>query len=150
MQGVVNALIDAVLAITTLIVMALISIPLMIVTVATTLPYILFRAAIYRAIRRRTEEEIIADAQEDTYTIETMRSMRAIKLHVNEAVPEAGWRNRYADVITASYRTEIYRIWSRLAEGFIASGQFLILVAIAAVAMIANEMTIGVMLAFLA
>uniref|UniRef100_UPI0035939ACA cysteine peptidase family C39 domain-containing protein n=1 Tax=Blastomonas sp. TaxID=1909299 RepID=UPI0035939ACA len=94
-QGIVNALIDAVLAITTLIVMALISVPLMIVTVATTLLYVLFRAAIYPAIRRRTEEEIIAEAREDTYTMETMRSMRAIKLHVNEAVREAGWRNRY-------------------------------------------------------
>jgi len=149
-QGIVNALIDALLAITTLVVMALISMPLMIVTVATTVLYILFRAAIYPAIRRRTEEELIADAHEDTYTMETMRSMRAIKLHVNEAVREAGWRNRYADVITASYRTETYRIWSRLAEGFITNGQFLALVGIAALAVIANEMTIGVMLAFLA
>ncbi|WP_171900151.1 peptidase domain-containing ABC transporter [Blastomonas sp. RAC04] len=149
-QGIVNALIDAMLAITTLVVMALVSIPLMIVTVATTVLYILFRAAIYPAIRRRTEEELIADAHEDTYTMETMRSMRAIKLHVNEAVREAGWRNRYADVITASYRTETYRIWSRLAEGFITNGQFLALVGIAALSVIANEMTIGVMLAFLA
>lgn len=149
-QGIVNALIDALLAITTLVVMALISIPLMIITVATTFLYIIFRTAIYPAIRRRTEEELIADAHEDTYTMETMRSMRAIKLHVNEAVREAGWRNRYADVITASYRTETYRIWSRLAEGFITNGQFLVLVAIAAQAVIANEMTIGVMLAFLA
>lgn len=149
-QGIVNALIDAMLAITTLIVMALISVQLMIVTVATTLLYIVFRTAIYPAIRRRTEEELIADAHEDTYTMETMRSMRAIKLHVNEAVREAGWRNRYADVITASYRTETYRIWSRLAEGVITNGQFLVLVAIAAQAVIANEMTIGVMLAFLA
>ncbi len=149
-QGIVNALIDALLAITTLVVMALISMPLMIVTVATTVLYILFRAAIYPAIRRRTEEELIADAHEDTYTMETMRSMRAIKLHVNEALREAGWRNRYADVITASYRTETYRIWSRLAEGFITNGQFLALVGIAALAVIANEMTIGVMLAFLA
>jgi len=128
--------------------MALISIPLMIVTVAITLLCILFRAAIYPAIRRRTEEEIIADAQEDTYTIETMRSMRAIKMHVNEAVRDAGWRNRYADVIAASYRTEIYRILSRLAEGFITSDQFLILVAIVSVAVIANEMTIDVIVAF--
>lgn len=149
-QGIVNALIDALLAITTLVVMALISMPLMIVTVATTVLYIPFRAAIYPAIRRRTEEELIADAHEDTYTMETMRSMRAIKLHVNEALREAGWRNRYADVITASYRTETYRIWSRLAEGFITNGQFLALVGIAALAVIANEMTIGVMLAFLA
>lgn len=149
-QGIVNALIDALLAITTLVVMALISLPLMIVTVATTVLYILFRAAIYPAIRRRTEEELIADAHEDTYTMETMRSMRAIKLHVNEAVREAGWRNRYADVITASYRTETYRIWSRLAEGLITNGQFLALVGIAALAVIANDMTIGVMLAFLA
>lgn len=149
-HGIVNALIDAVLAVTTLVVMALISVSLMMVTVASTFLYILYRMAIYPSIRRRTEEAIIAGAREDTFTMETMRSMRAIKLHVNEAVREAGWRNRYADMITASYRAEKYQILTELVAGFITSGQFLALVAIGALAVIANEMTIGVLLAFLA
>ncbi len=149
-QGIVNALIDAVLAITTLVVMGLISLPLMFVTLGTTLLYIGFKLAIYPAIRQRTEEEIIASAHEDTYVMETMRSMRAIKLHGSEGMREAGWRNRYAEVITASYRSGTYHIWSELAEDIITYGQLLILVLIAANAVIANEMTVGVMLAFIA
>lgn len=149
-QGIVNALIDAVLALTTLIVMALISVPLMLITVATTAFYVLFRLAIYPAVRRRTEEELIAEAKADTYTMETIRSIRAIKLHVHEPAREAGWRNRYADVITAKYRAEIYRIWGDFSEDFITDGQFILLVAFAAMAVIDNSMTIGVMLAFLA
>ena len=149
-QGMVNALIDAILAITTLVVMTLISVPLMLVVVGATLLYIIFRTVMYPAVRRRTEEEIIADANEDTYLMETMRSMRAIKLHLNEPMRENGWRNRYADVITANYRSQIYKIWTGFAESFISNGQFLLIVLIGATAVIANEMTVGILLAFLA
>ena len=149
-QGVVNALIDAVLALTTLVVMAMISVPLMLVTLATTILYMLFKLTIYPAIRQRTEEELIAEAKADTYTMETIRSIRAIKLHVNEPAREAGWRNRYADVVTARYRAERYRIWGEFAEDFITDGQLIVLVAMSAMAVIDNMMTVGVMLAFLA
>jgi ATP-binding cassette, subfamily B, bacterial CvaB/MchF/RaxB len=149
-QGIVNAVIDAFLAITTLIVMALIDVRLALIVAGATLLYMAFRIAIFPAVRRRTEEEIVATAGEQTYLMETMRSMRAIKLHVHETVRENGWRNRYADVISADYRSEVYKIWTRLAESVINNGHYLIVVFFAASAVIANEITIGAMLAFLA
>ncbi len=149
-QGLVDTLIDAFLAVTALIVMALISVPLMPVVVTATVLILLSRLAIYPVVRRRIEEQILADASEDSFLMETMRSMRAIKLHAPENLRQNGWRNRYADVISASYRSKICSIWTRFAEGLIGSGQFLIVVYVAASAVVVNEMTIGTLLAFLA
>ncbi len=149
-QGIVDALIDAVLAITTLAVMALISVKLALLTVATTLLYIGYRMAIYPAIRRRTEEEIVARAGEETYLLESIRAVRSIKLHGSEALRENGWRNRYAAVISAEYYEQKYRINSRFAESLLFDLQLLLTVFIAAGAVIANQYTVGTMLAFLA
>lgn len=148
-QGMVNAVIDAFLAITTLIVMALISPSLMLVVLFGTILYLGFRLLIYPSIRRRTEESLIARANEETYKMESMRSIRAIKLHVHESIRENGWRNRYADVITASYRSNIYQIWTRFVESVLFNGQYILVVFFAANTVIANNMSIGVMLAFL-
>ncbi|TFI59164.1 peptidase domain-containing ABC transporter [Sphingomonas parva] len=148
-EGLVNALIDALLAVTTLVVMALISVKLMLLVLLFTGLYIAFRFAIYPALRRRTEEEILARANEETFLLESIRAMRAIKLHVHEARRESGWRNRYADVVSARYRSQIYKIASRLVESILYAGQILFVVYVAALAIIAGEMTVGLMLAFL-
>ncbi len=148
--GIVNAGIDAVLALTTLVVMALLNATLALLVVATTVVYILFRMAVYPALKRRTEEEIVARANEETFLMESIRAIRSIKLHVNEAMRENGWRNRYAAVVSADYREQIYKIWTRLVENLLFGLQLLLTVYLAARAIIGDEMTIGMMLAFLA
>ncbi|WP_430416230.1 peptidase domain-containing ABC transporter [Parasphingorhabdus sp.] len=148
-QGFVNALIDAFLAITTLIVISIISVELTLVVIATLAVYIVIRLFMYPAVRRLTEEEIIADAKEDTYLMETMRSMRSIKLHLNESLRENGWRNRYAEWIGANYRLSMYEIWANLSESLISSFQYLLIIFIGAAAVISNDMSLGVLLAFL-
>ncbi len=148
--GIVNAGIDAVLALTTLVVMALLNTTLALLVVATTVVYILFRMAVYPALKRRTEEEIVARANEETFLMESIRAIRSIKLHVHEAMRENGWRNRYAAVVSADYREQIYKIWTRLVENLLFGLQLLLTVYIAARAIIGDEMTIGMMLAFLA
>ncbi|HEY0114337.1 MAG TPA: cysteine peptidase family C39 domain-containing protein, partial [Allosphingosinicella sp.] len=107
-SGLVNFIIDAGLLVTTVIVMLIISPTLTAIVCAFTLLYLGISVALYPAIRRRTEEEILARAQEETHLMETMRSIRAIKLHAHEPAREAGWRNLYADVISATYRSRIF------------------------------------------
>ena len=148
-QGFVNAIIDAFLAITTIVVISIISVPLTMIVLVTLVIYLAIRLLMYPAIRRLTEEEIIADAKEDTYLMETMRSIRAIKLHLNEPLRENAWRNRYAEAVSANYRLGRYEILSDLAQGVVSSLQFILIVFIGASAVIANEMTLGVLLAFL-
>jgi ATP-binding cassette subfamily B protein RaxB len=79
-----------------------------------------------------------------------MRAIRAVKLHTHEAARESGWRNHYAEVISASYRSGMYGIRLNLAEAVLFNGQFLILVFLGASAVMAQELTIGLLLAFLA
>jgi ATP-binding cassette subfamily B protein RaxB len=149
-QGLVDVLIDAVLTLTTVFVMLLISPLLTAIVVGTTFLYLAVSLMLYPGIKQRTEEEIVARATEETYLMETMRAIRAIKLHTHEAMRENGWRNRYADVISATYRSQIYGIRLDLAESILFGFQFLIVVYLGAMAVLGQSLTIGLLLAFLA
>ena len=148
--GLVNAVIDAALAITTLVVMGLLSVELMLFVLGTTFVYMLFRLAVYPTLRRHTEEEIVCRANEETFLMESIRAIRSIKLHVHEAMRENGWRNRYAAVVSADYREQRFRIGTQLVEDLLFGLQLLITVYIAAGAVIGNDMTVGMLVAFLA
>jgi ATP-binding cassette subfamily B protein RaxB len=82
--------------------------------------------------------------------MESMRAMRAIKLHTHESMRENGWRNRYADVISANYRAEIYGIRLDVAENILFGLEFLLVVYVGALAVIGQTLTVGLLLAFLA
>jgi len=149
-QGLVSVLIDSVLLVTTLVVMSLISVTLTFVVFALTGLYLLVSQLLYPTLRRRTEEEIMARANEETYLMETMRAIRAIKLHGHESMRENGWRNRYADVISAAYRARIVDIKVELADDVLFGLSYLLTVYLGALAVIDQRLTVGMLLAFLA
>jgi len=149
-QGLVNVFIDGVLAVTTLVVMALISPTLMLIVLVTTLAFLAVGILLYPGLRQRTEEEIVARANEETFLMESIRAIRAIKLHGFEAIRENSWRNRYADVISASYRADTYEIRMALAEDLLSGLQLLLVVYFGALAVIGQSMTIGLLIAFTA
>jgi ATP-binding cassette subfamily B protein RaxB len=149
-KGIVNILIDSALLVTTLVVMTLISPVLTGIVLAATLLYVLVTQLLYPGLRRRTEEEIMARANEETYLLETMRAIRAIKLHGHEAMRENGWRNRYAEVISAGYKASIVDIKLDLAENILFGLSFLLTVYFGALAVLDQRLTVGLLLAFLA
>lgn len=149
-KGIVNFVIDSALLVTTLVVMAIISLKLTGIVLALTLFYVGFVQLLYPGLRRRTEEELVARANEETYLMETMRAIRAIKLHGHEAMRENGWRNRYAEVISAAYKARIVDIKLDLAEELLFGLAFLLTVYFGALAVMNQELTVGLLLAFLA
>jgi ATP-binding cassette, subfamily B, bacterial CvaB/MchF/RaxB len=148
-QGLVNVMIDSALAVTTLVVMVLISPLLALIVAATTIAYIVYGVLLFPGLRRRSEEEIIARANEETFLMETLRAMRSIKLHTHEALRENGWRNRYAEVISAGYRTRLYGIQLSLGESLLFSAQLLLAVYVGALAILDQRLTVGLLIAFL-
>ena len=148
-RGLVNLLIDALLFVITFIVMLMISPLLAAIVLASTAGYLAYNQLLFPAMRLRSEEEIIAHAKEESYLMETIRAIRAIKIHGHEAQRESGWRNQYADVIGASYRSRLLDIRLGLAENVLFSAAFLICVYFGAQSVIANTMTVGTLLAFL-
>jgi ATP-binding cassette subfamily B protein RaxB len=148
-RGIVDSLIDVTLLVATLVVMLLISAKLAAIVLACVLAYLVVSQLMYPAIRARTEEEIVTKAEEESYTMESLRAMRAIKLHGFESMRETGWRNRYADVISASYRSGMLRLQLSLVEDLIFALSFLLVVYFGALAVIDQDITVGVLLAFL-
>lgn len=148
-RGLVDTFIDSTLLVATLLVMLLISVPLTAIVFSCTLAYILLAQIMYPAMRARTEEEIVARAQEETYQMESLRAMRAIKLHGFETMRESGWRNRYAEVISATYKSRMIGIKLALAEDLIFASSFLLTVYFGALAVISQQLTVGFLMAFL-
>jgi ATP-binding cassette subfamily B protein RaxB len=148
-KGVVDAAIDSTLLVLTLLVMLAISVPLTGIVFTCTVLYLVLSQVMYPALRARSEEEIVARAQEESYQMESLRAMRAIKLHGFETMRESGWRNRYAEVISAAYRAEMVRLKLGFAEDAIFSTSFLLTVYFGALAVIDQQLTIGLLLAFL-
>lgn len=148
-QGVVNVAIDALLAVTTLIVMLVVSPLLALVVLLTTGLYAAVALVLFPAWRARSEEEIVARAREETHLLETMRSVPSIKLHGMETMREAGWRNLYADVVSSSYRADRTAIQLTLAENLLFNLQLVLVIAISAAMVIGGTMSLGLMFAFL-
>ncbi|MGN6820701.1 MAG: peptidase domain-containing ABC transporter [Sphingomonas sp.] len=148
-RGLVSVLIDSMLVATTLIVMLMISPVLAGVVVVSTLAYLALSQLLYPGLRMRSQEEIIARANEDTYLLETIRAVRAVKIHGHEAQRESGWRNRYAEVISASYRTRLYEIGIDLGENLLFGLSFVLCVYLGGLRVLEGGLTVGTLLAFL-
>ena len=148
-KGLVNAVIDSMLMVTTLIVMAVISLQLTAIVIVITLAYLSLSQLFYPALRQRTEEEIVARAAEGSYLMESMRAMRAVKIHGHESVRENGWRNKYADVISATYKSRMLGIGIDFGEDILLSLSFLMTAYFGALLVINQTITVGILLAFL-
>lgn len=148
-KGVVDAAIDSTLLVLTLLVMLMISVPLAAIVFTCTVLFTVLNQLFYPALRARNEEEIVARAAEQSFQMESLRAMRAIKLHGFETMRESGWRNRYAEVISANYRSDMIRLKLGFAEDAIFSVSFLLTVYFGALAVIDQKLTIGLLLAFL-
>lgn len=148
-RGLVDVFIDTTLLLATLCVMFFISPALAMIVILATLIYLGASQLVYPAIRARTEEQLVARAQESSYQMESLRAMRAIKLHGFEAERESGWRNRYAEVISATYHARMANLKLSFFEDIVFSASFLLTVYIGARAVIDNQLTVGMLLAFM-
>ena len=149
-SGLVNMLIDFILVLITLVVMLTVSPVLATIVLVCTLVFIGVNQLVYPIMRRRSEEEIVARAGESTYLMETIRAVRAVKIHGHESQRESGWRNQFAAVLSASYRSGMLGIGVNLAEAVLFDFAFLICAYLGALQVIDGKMSIGVLLAFLA
>ncbi len=148
-QGLVDTVIDTTLVLATLVVMFMISVPLALIGIGATLFYLLVTQLVHPTLRRLTEEQIVAQAQEETYVLESLRAMRAIKLHGFEATRESGWRNHFAEVISAGYKAQMANQKVDFLEDVTSNLAFLLTVYFGALAVISQELTVGTLLAFL-
>lgn len=148
-QSVVAALIDGVMVIATVVLMLLYNWKLALIAVAFTAAYLIVSLVLFPFMRSRQEELIARRATENTHIIETIRASRAIKLFGREVERENAWRNLYADVINAGISYGRLEIGNRFGSTLLFGLQTVLIVYFGAQYILAGEMTIGMLFAFM-
>ena len=146
----IESLLDGVMAIGTLILMLLYSPSLTLIVIVSLVFYTVLRLAWYSYLKEKTEEQLIINAKEDSYFIETLRGIQSIKAFKRTHEREVAWGNILVEQTNNSIKLEkisiLYKITSALAAGV---NQSTILWFGASLVM-ENAMSIGMYMAFMA
>ena len=120
------------------------------VAILSVLLYTGVRLAWYRPLRLATAERIVRSANESSHLLETVRGMRTIRLFARHGERLGAWQSLMVADVNASLRIQkleiIYRLIRRTLSGTFA----LLLLWLGARAVIAESMSVGMLLAFLA
>ena len=149
-EGMILAVIDGIMALATLAMIFIYGPSLAAVVLVALLLYLLLRLAMYHRFRELNEQSIQAEALESSNFIETARAMQTIKLFNREGDREGLWLNRHADTVNAQVRLGRAGIVFRTANMAIFGLENIITVYLAAQLVLANDMTIGMVFAFMA
>ena len=149
-RGLVAAMIDGAMALVAAIILFFYSGILAAVVLGGVALQLVIAIAYYGATRARTEQEIVAKAKENSYLMESVRAAVTIKLLGREAEREAGWRDAYASVINAGFRTGKLQISQTFLQSAVTGVQTVLVTFLAARMIIAGEgFSIGMLFAFL-
>ena len=148
--GVVETLVDGIMALTVLIMMLVYSLKLTVVVLASIALYTIVRLALYRPLHQATEEMIQNSAKEQSNFLENIRGIQTIKLFGNEAQRQSLWQNRYAEVINSEIRVGRLNISFTSFNKLLFGLENVLVVYFAASLVMANSLTVGMVLAFIA
>src|SRR5262245_59613369 len=105
---------------------------------------------LYRVLWLRTEATIQASAQENSNFIESVRAIQSLKLFNRETERESQWLNRYAEVASANVRLGRAKIAFSTMNDLIFGLETIVTIYLAARLVLANQLTVGMVFAFMA
>ncbi len=149
-EGIVAAVIDGFMAITTLLIVFVYSPMLGSVVVCTLALYLLVRILLFRPLRQRNEQQIVALAQEQSTFIESVRGIQSIKVFGQETMRQSVWQNKYAEFVNQSVGVGKLKIGFEAANRFLFGVENTLIVYLGALLVVSGSFTIGMLFAFMA
>ncbi|MBU9378497.1 peptidase domain-containing ABC transporter [Burkholderia gladioli] len=146
----VDAAIDGILVIGSLVVMALYSLGLASITLVAMLIYCAVRASMFRALKARTREQIVFNAKQQTHFIESVRGAQTIRLFNGALERKTVWSNLLADQVNAELGVARLTLWSSTASNLIFNIEKVLIVWLGARLVLGHSFSVGMLLAFLA
>ena len=149
-EGLITALIDGLMTLFTVTMIFLYAPTLALIVIGALSLYVLLRMAFYYRLRSMSLDLMAARASEGSTFIETMRAIQGIKLFNRQVERGAVWMNRYAEVVRADTEIETAKQTFHVANDLIFGLENILIVYLAAHAVLANQMTVGMLFAFMA
>ncbi|WP_333608689.1 peptidase domain-containing ABC transporter [Arsukibacterium sp.] len=146
----VEGLLDGIMVVIVFAMMYLYSPQLSLVVVAVVLLYALARWAFYWPMRKLTEESIITSAKEQSVFMESIRGIQSLKLFGQEVQRLNLWQNRHTETINVGFRLAKWGISAGVVNQLLFGIEGILIIYLAAHLVMAGDMTVGMMFAFMA
>jgi ATP-binding cassette subfamily B protein RaxB len=149
-QGVVGTVIDGLMACVAAVILFFYSATLAMVVILAVVLNLSISLALFPRMRQRMEEEIMAEAKEQTHLMETVRAATTLKLMGRETEREGTWRNLHADTTNASISVGKFQLSQAFAQSVITGLQTVIVIYLAARLILAGQgFSVGMLFSFL-
>ena len=148
--GLVETLVDGCMSLAVLMMMLLYSVKLTLIVVIALFVYSLTRLALYRPLHEASEAAIRSQAQEQSNFLENIRGIQSIKLFGKETQRQSIWQNHYADVINSGIRLGKLNISFEALNKTVFGLENILVIYFAALLVSDAQLTIGMLLAFIA
>lgn len=147
---VVETVLDGLLASVTLGIMFVFAPGLAALVLAGALLYALLRWALYTPLRQASMEAIVWSARRDSHFLETLRGIKTIKLFNGQEGRRAQWLNLLVESVNRQLTTQNLRLAFQVVNGLLIGGLAILVLWFGAQRVLLNQITIGMLLAFLA
>jgi ATP-binding cassette subfamily B protein RaxB len=146
----VEGVLDGIMVIIVFAMMYIYSPQLSLVVVCVVALYALIRWAFYWPMRQLTEESIVAGAKESSIFMESIRGIQSLKLFGQETQRLNIWQNSHAESVNKGYLLAKWGISAGVANQLLFGIEGILIIYLAAHAVIAGDMTVGMLFAFMA
>ena len=146
----IESVLDGLLVSITLVIMFVFAPTLAVMVVAGALLYALLRWASYTPLRHASMEAIVWGARRDSHLLETMRGVKTVKLFNGQDGRRAHWMNLLVETVNRQVTTQKLRLLFRIANALLIGSLAILVVWLGANRVLENQMSIGMLLAFIA
>ncbi|PRH89719.1 ABC transporter [Labrys okinawensis] len=146
----IGILFDGVMSLALVAMMFIYGGPLVLIAVAATALYTTLRQASLSHYRALSEEAIVHQAKENSHFMESARGIASLKVLNLEQRRRGVWLNHLADRVGAQLRIEKFNIVFSAASQLLAGADRILLIYLGTRAIFAGDMTVGMLIAFLA
>jgi ATP-binding cassette, subfamily B, bacterial CvaB/MchF/RaxB len=149
-QGVIGTVIDGAMALIAAFILFFYSAVLAMIVIVAVLLNMAISLALFPRMRQRMEEEIQAEAKEQTHLMETVRAATTLKLMGRESEREGAWRNLHAETTNASIAVGKFDLSRKFVQGVITGLQTVIVIYVAARLVLDGQgFSVGMLFAFM-
>lgn len=148
-QGLAVMLVDAVMVLLSLVVLFVYHPVIATVVVATHTIFLLLQMLAVGRLRQQTLGVVVAQAQEQSHLIESVRSIFNVKAYQQETTRLSQWQNLHAKTLHQALGLQQTQLGLGTGAIFVAGAELIAVIYLAAHAVLAGSLTVGMLFAFL-
>ncbi|KWV15441.1 peptidase domain-containing ABC transporter [Xanthomonas translucens] len=146
----VEAIIDGLMAVVTLVLMLVYSWKLALVTLLAVVLYLCIRAIAYRPVRDRTEQQLVAAAKQQSHLLESLRGMQSLKIAGEEPLRRSNYDNLLNETVNQDVKLARMSLGFNTASQLVFGIERIAVIWIGARLALDNVFSVGMLVAYLA